>query len=82
MEWQSLFAINFYNPLEVIMTKQEIKNKLYNLLRAEESILFKLSTDNTTDIEQVNFVIKRLFEMSEMILRLKAILKEIDNSET
>jgi hypothetical protein len=64
------------------MTKQEIKNKLYNLLRAEESILFKLSTDNTTDIEQVNFVIKRLFEMSEMILRLKAILKEIDNSET
>jgi hypothetical protein len=64
------------------MNKQEIKNKLYNLLRAEESILFKLSTDNTTDIEQVNFVIKRLFEMSEMILRLKAILKEIDNSET
>ena len=64
------------------MNKQEVKNKLYNLLRAEESILFKLSTDNSTDIKQVNFVIKRLFEMSEMILRLQAILKEIKNNET
>jgi len=63
------------------MNKQEIKSQLCDLLIAEESILFKLSTEYQADIVQTNFVIKRLFEISEMILRLKIILKEIKDNE-
>lgn len=63
------------------MNKQEIKSQLSDLLMAEESILFKLSTEYEIDAEQTSFVIKKLFEISEMILRLKIILKEIKHNE-
>tara|TARA_R110000823_G_scaffold194846_3_gene326221 strand:+ start:1949 stop:2143 length:195 start_codon:yes stop_codon:yes gene_type:complete len=64
------------------MEKQQIKNQIVNLQKSEESILFKLATDHKTDPNQINFIIKKVFELSNLILRLKTILKEIRNNET
>ena len=55
------------------MEKQQIKNQI---------AIFKLATDHKTDPNQINFIIKKVFELSNLILRLKTILKEIRNNET
>jgi hypothetical protein len=64
------------------MEKQQIKNQIANLRKSEESILFKLATDHKTDPKQINFIIKKVFELSNLILRLETILKEIRDNET
>ena len=43
---------------------------------------FKNLIDHKTDPKQINFIIKKVFELSNLILRLETILKEIGDNET
>jgi hypothetical protein len=62
--------------------KQEVKNQLKSLLQSEEGVLYMLATNPRADINEVNYVVKKIFEMSGLILRLERTLREIRKNET
>ena len=72
----------FLDNWEIIMDKKDIQLELKKLLEFEESILYKLAIDTDTDDEQLQFITKKIFELSELILRLERALKEIKKNET
>ena len=69
------------NP-EVMMDKKAIQAELKKLLEFEESILYKLAIDTDTKDEQLQFITRKIFELSELILRLERALEEINKNET
>jgi hypothetical protein len=64
------------------MDKIQIKRQLRKLQQSEESILRKLAQDTDTDFDQIKFVIQKIWEMSDLILRLEKTLEEIRKNET
>jgi|GEM_PF-6751892 hypothetical protein len=61
--------------------KQEIKKQLKKLLQSEAEILYRLAIDTATPIEELNYVVNKIFEMSNLILRLNKTLEEIRKNE-
>ena len=61
--------------------KQEVKKQLKKLLQSEEGILYMLATNPRADIDEVNYVVKKIFEMSNLISRLERTLEEIRKNE-
>lgn len=62
------------------MDRMKIKSEINRLLNIEESILLKLAYESTyCSEEQLRYVSKKIFEISDMILRLKRALLEFDN---
>ena len=65
---------------EIAMDRMKIKSEINRLLNIEESILLKLTYESTyCSEEQLRYVSKKIFEISDMILRLKRALLEFDN---
>jgi len=64
------------------MDKIEIKRQLRRLRESEEAILQKLALDTNTDFDQIKYVIQKIWEMSDLILRLEKTLEEIRKNET
>ena len=64
------------------MNKRQIKEQLRKLRESEEVILGKLARDTTTDPEQIQYIIQKIWEMSALILRLEKTLEEIRRNET
>ena len=64
------------------MNKETIEAELKKLLDFEENILHKLATDTETSDKQLRFITKKIFELSELILRLERALQEIRKNET
>ena len=64
------------------MDKIEIKRQLRRLRESEEIILGKLARDTTTNAEQIQYIIQKIWEMSALILRLERTLEEIRKNET
>ena len=61
--------------------KQEVKKQLKKLLRSEEDILYILAINARVDIDEANYAVKKIFEMSNLILRLERTLEEIRKNE-
>ena len=61
--------------------KQEVKKQLKHLLQSEEGVLYMLANNPRADIDEVNYVVKKIFEMSSLILRLERTLEEIRKNE-
>ena len=82
MECLSQYVINIWIPSEKTMTqKQEVKKQLKKLLRSEEDILYILATNARVDIDEANYAVRKIFEMSNLILRLERTLEEIRKNE-
>ena len=64
------------------MDKIEIKRQLRRLRDSEEAILQKLALDTNTDFDQIKYVIQKIWEMSDLILRLEKTLEEIRKNES
>ena len=64
------------------MDKKAIQAELKKLLEFEESVLYKLAMDTDTDDDQLQFITRKIFELSELILRLERALEEINKNET
>jgi len=62
--------------------KQEIKKQLRRLLQSEQDVLYRLAIDKGANMEELNYVVKKIFEMSNLILRLEITLEEIRKNET
>ncbi len=61
--------------------KQEVKKQLKKLLQSEEDVLYMLATNPRADMDEVNYVVRKIFEMSSLILRLERTLEEIRKNE-
>jgi hypothetical protein len=63
------------------MNKIKIKREISKLLEAEATLLvkFALSTDYT--MEEMNYICEKIFEMSDLILRLRKTLKDMRNDK-
>ena len=65
---------------EFAMDRMKIKSEIIKLLNIEEGILLKLAYESAyCSDEQLRYVSKKIFEISDMILRLKRALLEIDD---
>ena len=64
------------------MDKIEIKRQLRRLRESEQAILQKLALDTNTDFDQIKYVIQKIWEVSDLILRLEKTLEEIRKNET
>lgn len=65
---------------EFAMDRMKIKSEINRLLNIEESILLKLTYESTyCSEEQLRYISKKIFEISDMILRLKRALLEFDD---
>ena len=64
------------------MDKIQVKRQIVKLRESEKIILQKLAIDKTTDFEQIKYIIQKIWEMSDMILRLEKTLEEIRKNET
>ena len=62
------------------MDRMKIKSEINRLMNIEEGILLKLAYESKyCTEEQLRYVSKNIFEISDMILRLKRALLEYDN---
>lgn len=62
------------------MDRMKIKSEINRLMNIEEGILLKLAYESEyCTEEQLRYVSKKIFEISDMILRLKRALLEYDN---
>ena len=62
------------------MDKQKIKTELKKLLRMEDELLRKFATQgHSVSDKQLRFVCGKIFEISDLILRLQNALAEIEN---
>lgn len=64
------------------MKKEHVKKELSKLLEVEADILGKLARDTNTPDEKLRLITKKLFELSDLILRLQRVLREIKKNET
>lgn len=65
---------------EFVMDRMKIKSEINKLLNIEEGILLKLAYESShCSEEQLRYVSKKIFEISDMIFRLKRALLEFDN---
>ncbi len=65
---------------EFAMNRMKIKSEINKLLNIEEGILLKLVYESGhCSEEQLRYVSKKIFEISDMILRLKKALLEFDD---
>ena len=65
---------------EFVMDRMKIKSEINRLMNIEEGILLKLAYESKyCTEEQLRYVSKKIFEISDMILRLKRALLEYDN---
>ena len=65
---------------EFVMDRMKIKSEIIRLMNIEEGILLKLAYESKyCTEEQLRYVSKKIFEISDMILRLKRALLEYDN---
>jgi len=64
------------------MKKEHVKKELSKLLEVEADILGKLARDTSTPDEKLRLITKKLFELSDLILRLQRVLREIRKNET
>jgi len=62
--------------------KQQLKKQLKKLLQSEEEILYRVAIANGSVLEEINYVVKKIFEMSSLIMRLERTLEEIRKNET
>jgi len=62
--------------------KQQLKKQLKKLLQSEEEILYRIAIANGNELEEINYVVKKIFEMSSLIVRLERTLEEIRKNET
>ena len=61
------------------MDRMKIKSEINRLMNIEEGILLKLAYESEyCTEEQLRYVSKKIFEISDMILRLKRALLEYD----
>ena len=62
------------------MDKQKIKTELKKLLRMEDELLRKFALEGrSVSDKQLRFVCGKIFEISDLILRLEKALAEIEN---
>lgn len=65
---------------EFTMDRMKIKSEIIKLLNIEEGILLKLAYESShCSEEQLRYVSKKIFEISDMILILKRALLEFDD---
>lgn len=65
---------------EFAMDRMKIKYEINRLLDIEEGILLKLAYESRyCSDKQLRYVSKKIFEISDMILRLKRALLEFDD---
>ena len=65
---------------EFAMNRMKIKSEINRLMNIEEGILLKLAYESKyCTEEQLRYVSKKIFEISDMILRLKKALLEFDD---
>ena len=65
---------------EFAMDRMKIKSEINKLLSIEEGILLKLAYESShCSEEQLRYVSKKIFEISNMILILKRALLEFDD---
>lgn len=70
----------FIIDTEFVMDRMKIKSEINRLMNIEEGILLKLAYESEyCTEEQLRYVSKKIFEISDMILRLKRALLEYDN---
>jgi len=62
------------------MEKKTIKNEIKRLEKIETDLLvrFALDADRCTD-DHLSYITRKIFEISNLILRLQKALKELDN---
>jgi hypothetical protein len=58
--------------------KNKILHEMRRLERFERTALKSIIVDDLNDLE-LQFIIEKVFEASDMIVRLKKILKELEN---
>jgi hypothetical protein len=59
------------------MNKEKIKSELRRLLQAEETLLVNFALDSHCTIEELCYISSKIFEMSNLILKLKQALKDM-----
>ena len=57
--------------------RKQIKHEMDRLLRFERIALNSIVVDNLTDTE-MKYIIEKIFEANEMIVRLQKVLKELE----
>jgi len=63
------------------MKKAGITHQLAKLYQAEQSLLFKFAIDTECSDEQINYICRKIFELSNLILRLENTLWSIKNEK-
>ena len=58
--------------------KDKILHEMRRLRRFEQIALNSIIVDNLNEIE-IKFIVEKIFEASDMIVRLQKVLKELEN---
>lgn len=61
------------------MQKKEIRKELKRLYEAESSLLFKFATDKDCSPQQLSYISRKIFEISDLIYKLERIYEELSD---